>query len=806
MKIKIKRQVLEAVASIEECHEIIRSIKDKEQSLDLLGLCQDLAISVGETLEAQESLIDVVQRIIEQLEEYYKNIYKLGCVEELQSKEYSNLLNICSSNIKDIKSVIESDIPEQKQVVVFLPYIASMWDSLASICHEAMKNEDWEAYVMPVPYYSFDKQRKPISDTCEYDMFPQDLPLVHYKTRTLESLKPDLIFYHNPYDDINLITCVHPEFFSTNLKKITPYLVYVPYYFATENSMEHMPDMPGVKNAWRVIVQEEVAAQYLKKYQEEKVIGLGSPKLDALFNANTKNIPEEWQKKIENKTVLLFNTHLKSVMNEPTKFFDMLDYVMDIMGDDQDIVVIWRPHPLIQQTLTSLQNNKELLRQYKRRVDKFKLLKNGIYDDSADLHRSITLSHGYIGSFKSSVFTLYKETDKPIYILPDTYEKNWWETRLININSGGVIAGGYVWQFGISFNAIIKYNPVTKQAWYVASLAKFPMFEPNLFYTIAICNDWLVLVPRFRNCVVLYNIVSSDIKYIEIEKEDFAKPQWFTSYVNEDEVIVVRKDSTDYHYVISTEDFSCNKINLKEKETYLSAADGYIWTHQKLHNKLVARNAGNCLTFDLPNNYSFEIVPHICISQNSLWVVSRKEGKLLYWKDIKDFQNCNVINIFDKSKTGEEIFIRLCNVHDGRLLFSTTYSDALYSLDISTMTCKQLTPKTMNVFTTCSIDALLFDNEIYVLPHGFENNIVSVVDLKHQNVSQHRITIENHDRVQELFRCELKGTGKDAFAPYLPLSPTTWIETVKAIDENTNRNCSEKKVGIAIWKQIESEL
>ncbi len=806
MKINIKRQILQAIASIEECHEVIRSIEDAEQLIELLGLCQKLALSVGETLEQRETLVDVAQRIVAQLEDYCEYIYKLGCAENMGGEAYFDILKACCAKLQQIKISITSDVPEQKQVVVFLPYIASMWDSLDSICREALKSENWETYVMPAPYYSLNKQGKPIADICEYDKFPQDLPLVHYKTRTLESLQPDLIFYHNPYDDINLVTCVHPEFFSRNLKEITPYLVYVPYYFAAEKTMKHMPDMPGVKNAWRVVVQEEVAEQFLEKYPKEKVLAFGSPKLDALFNVDAKNIPEDWQKKIEGKTVLLFNTHIKSAMNDPSKFFDMLDYVMDIMENDEDIVVLWRPHPLTQQTLNSFHDNKNLLRQYNKRVSEFKLLSNGIYDDTVDLHRSLAISDGYMGTCRSSVYTLYKELNKPVYIIPDVYEKNWWETKLMYANRGGVFVQGYIWQFNLVFNAIVKYDPTTKKSWYVASLDRFPLFEPAMFYATDISGDWLVLVPWFKKYVALYNIVSSEIKYIELENEDFTEPQWITSYVNKNQIVVVRKDSTDYHYVISTEDFSCKKVNIKEKGTYLRAADGYVWTHDKLYNKLIARNEDSCLTFLLPINCNFELFTHICISQGSLWVVNRKSGTLFYWKELNNSQLPSIFTILDLFKTNEDIRIRLCNVHDGKLLINTTHSDALYVIDMDSKICNQITPKTSEALARYSLDAFWCGEELHIMPCDCENNSIITIDSKLHKASRHRVTLENHDMLQDLFRFNLIGTGKDVMTAHLPWSAITWIDTVKAIDTNAHDNRNENSVGATAWRHIENEI
>ncbi len=45
-----------------------------------------------------------------------------------------------------------------------------------------------------------------------------------------EERRPDEIYIHNGYDNWNLVTSVHPRFYSENLKQYTDKLVYIPYF------------------------------------------------------------------------------------------------------------------------------------------------------------------------------------------------------------------------------------------------------------------------------------------------------------------------------------------------------------------------------------------------------------------------------------------------------------------------------------------------------------------------------------------------------------------------------------------------
>ena len=46
--------------------------------------------------------------------------------------------------------------------VVFMPYKASMWDSLESIWMAADKDERCEALVVPITYYELDNNQNPV--------------------------------------------------------------------------------------------------------------------------------------------------------------------------------------------------------------------------------------------------------------------------------------------------------------------------------------------------------------------------------------------------------------------------------------------------------------------------------------------------------------------------------------------------------------------------------------------------------------------------------------------------------------------
>ena len=141
-----------------------------------------------------------------------------------------------------------------------------MWDSLESVWKAADEDPQWDAYVIPIPYYDKNPDGSFREMHDERDQYPAYVPITSYETFDFSAHKPDMIFIHNPYDGYNYVTSVHPFFYTKNLKKFTEKLIYIPYFVLDEPDPESETDMenikhfctvPGVYNADQVIVQSE---------------------------------------------------------------------------------------------------------------------------------------------------------------------------------------------------------------------------------------------------------------------------------------------------------------------------------------------------------------------------------------------------------------------------------------------------------------------------------------------------------------------------------------------------------------------
>ena len=425
-----KQQIMNVIDSI---HALHGEIRDRLQSgaYDVvegaLTDCQEAAISVGEAIEQIEGDDTKAVRCLEQ---YCERLYQISL--QLQNIAAQKIYKSLESGLVKAENEIKH-MPVRK-TAVFLPYKASMWDSLESVWKAACDDAEWESVVIPIPYYNRNTDDSLGEMQYEGADFPEDVPVTDWQQYSLEKEHPDIIFIHNPYDQFNIVTTVHPLFYASRIKDYTEKLVYIPY-FVHQNDIvaEHYCVLPGTIYADVVILQsEKVREQYLRYYEaalpelvekqgreaiEKKFQALGSPKFDV--SADSQNdIPEEWREFLgQGKKVIFFNTHLRGLMQgKSEQFLRKLEWVFNFFQKQEDVVLLWRPHPLMVETARAM--NPEAVEPYLKLVDRYRRQKIGIYDDSRELHRAIDLSDAYYGS-GSSVVELFRQQGKPVMLMSE---------------------------------------------------------------------------------------------------------------------------------------------------------------------------------------------------------------------------------------------------------------------------------------------------------------------------------------------------------------------------------------------------
>ncbi len=436
-----KKQIIKSIDMMKKAHAYLVdmiSVCRIQDALLLLQQCQESAIIIGTEIEKSEGEGTNAVRLLEEYCELVYSFYKKISngefdIEKVFYEELTAILGVVEKNVSSI---------EERTEVVFLPYKASMWDSLESVWMAADADLEWDVYVIPVPYFTKNPDGTLKEIHYEGELFPDYVPITHYDDYKIEERQPDIIYIHNPYDEANYVTSIHPAYYSKRLKELTDCLVYVPYFVLEEvniknkvkvKGMEHFVTLPGVLHAHKVVVQSEMmrqvyidvmckwAGEETRFYWENKIMGIGSPKYDKVQTTKRENIiiPKEWEKVImkENgqwKKIIFYNISVTALLNYEERLLDKMQKVFAFFEKNkEEFVLLWRPHPLIKATVESMRP--QLWNKYENLLEAYLEAGFGIYDDTSDMDRAIALCDAYYGD-ASSIVSLCKRAQKPVMI------------------------------------------------------------------------------------------------------------------------------------------------------------------------------------------------------------------------------------------------------------------------------------------------------------------------------------------------------------------------------------------------------
>lgn len=424
-----KGELVSILQTMKEIHEEIKRKvleNSRELACKLVEECQDCAIQVGNVIETLETNSTGVIKSIEEYCEYLYLLYNLLNNQNTEKAEaLFDILNVKISDIlQDIRSI------RTKREVVFMPYKASMWDSMDSVWNQAIEDDDNEVFVVPIPFFernsdfSFGKMHYE-----GYDL-PSYVPITKWNEYSLQEHRPDIVFIHNPYDQCNTITSVMPQFYSSELKKYVETLVYVPYYLFPGKIEKHLIDVPGVLYADYVCVQNKmVQSKYIEVLQERTdksiedikniLLPLGTPKTDMLIKYR-----EEYSKqknKITDKKIVFFNTNVSLILNNSYEFINNMHRLFNKFREYKDeYYIIWREHPLSESTIRSMRP--QMLQQYILLKQEFEEQGLGMLDKQPDPYYAMCISDCYFGA-GGSLIPIYGILGNPMMITAYKFPK-----------------------------------------------------------------------------------------------------------------------------------------------------------------------------------------------------------------------------------------------------------------------------------------------------------------------------------------------------------------------------------------------
>ncbi len=275
---KIAINCIQDIRNIHQQLSPAMNTRDIPCAFKLLETGQTIAIHIGTVLEQSKG---EGFSTIKLLEEYCEHLYQIcealtksssytdidsqedACIHPLYSQDADSIVSFLDQLLNRIENDIKNNVRHRKEVV-FLPFKASAWKSLEPVWKQAKANPDYDVYVIPIPYYYKSLTEDFATLYYEGSAFPEYVPVTDYKAYDFETRQPDVIFFHNPYDNCSFTTSVHPFFYSSNLKQYTGQLIYIPYFQTDEIMPDDMPSIynlryyvtvPGLIHADKVILQ-----------------------------------------------------------------------------------------------------------------------------------------------------------------------------------------------------------------------------------------------------------------------------------------------------------------------------------------------------------------------------------------------------------------------------------------------------------------------------------------------------------------------------------------------------------------------
>lgn len=303
--------------------------------------------------------------------------------------------------------------------ILIIPYKRDMWDCFEGIYQLANATDRCSADIMPIPYTFKALQNGQV--TWFMDDFTDvacSRAVVGYQNRPQKG-DYDIILIHNPYDECNYVTSVHPAFYSSRLKGLARCLGLIPYGVGTVCLIT-----PGVINADVIFTENEQVIESFKSQikaegatDEEielissKMIHFGSPKFDLDLK---QKVPEEWREYIKGKKVVLLTTSIQPFLDDPAQEMVKIGSVISSVSSDPDSVLIWREHPLIKPTIMTMRP--EFIEQYGKFQKNYIDQGLGIYDRTNDYRIAFSVAD-VLYTDPSSLVYVWEQTGKEIHVI-----------------------------------------------------------------------------------------------------------------------------------------------------------------------------------------------------------------------------------------------------------------------------------------------------------------------------------------------------------------------------------------------------
>lgn len=393
----------QAVICVRQC--------DWEGVFQNLQESQQLAIDLGTMIEQVRGEGHIC---VSHLETFCESVYEIslmldeyiGKKETVQEADIAVIAERLNNVLQLVQQSVEDNIFQRREVV-FLPYKAEYWETMADLWRTAEADSRTDVYVVPIPYYykNFDGSVRAMAE--EQNGYPAEVELTDYHSFDLEFRHPDVIYFQNPYDEWNPATSVLPQFYSSRLQQATDCLIYADPYmvedFTAEDgraytNLSHYVTRPGVVRADEVIVPSEAMRKmYISRLAEfagEETRGIWEKKIhvsDELAQKDAKSTP------VKRKKVIAYYINASFLVEHQEAGIQKIERSFQVFeANKEGIEVIYCEHNQLE-TATGMESE-ELWERYLGMMEKYRdCVGVTVISEQTDIHEVVSKADAFYG-------------------------------------------------------------------------------------------------------------------------------------------------------------------------------------------------------------------------------------------------------------------------------------------------------------------------------------------------------------------------------------------------------------------------
>ena len=434
---RLRGAVLKFCSMLREIHSVIRATGENGTAdlREILMQSQENVISLGTRIESESGEGTAT---VKQMEGYCELLYNAAVfsMEDVDNGAWHELMKKMDRSLSAIEETAAEELKDYREIL-FLPFRSDLWDTMKPFYDKAIENPMNRVHVMPLPFYDRRADGGLGKLNYETDSYPDGLPLTDYRSYDIPRRHPDAIYIQNPYDQCSYVYMLPPEYFTSELKRHTEQLVYIPYFRIGEYSRDDMKlikttdyfvKVPGLIHSDRVIVEsdamKELYCDMLTEFCGEETRGLWDDKITVFVEPpktglDEKDIPDEWRSALckpngVRKKAVLFVNAVCSMYQYKEKAIQKLKQSLQVFYDNRDsVALIWRPQPAIRRSAKVF--DRSLWLEYRSIVDGYLAGGWGVLDETDDERTAVRLADAYYGD-PDPVMQRCRTMGKPVMI------------------------------------------------------------------------------------------------------------------------------------------------------------------------------------------------------------------------------------------------------------------------------------------------------------------------------------------------------------------------------------------------------